>query len=194
MITLREDGIGVKFGERYGRLTIAGPQFRVRRPEMKRGRLIMRAWWYVVVDCDCGNASALSVHEITRTNTPSVSCGCARLEWSRAGQGKHRQACRSGRTPLYRKWHAMRCRCNCPTNAKYPRYGGRGIRICDEWSSDFQSFSDWAYANGYEDGLSIDRIDNSGNYEPDNCQWITIAENSSKMWKDRKAANSGAKR
>lgn len=78
-------------------------------------------------------------------------------------------------TRLYRCWKGMRNRCYNPNNPKYYRYGGRGIVVCDEWE-DFAVFRDWALANGYNDELSIDRIDNDGNYEPSNCKWSTPKE------------------
>ena len=68
----------------------------------------------------------------------------------------------------------------------YDRYGGRGIKVCDEWENDFQAFYNWAMSNGYRDDLTIDRIDNDGDYEPSNCQWITQAENTSKAIRNRK--------
>jgi hypothetical protein len=70
----------------------------------------------------------------------------------------------------------MKQRCNNPNNRKYKDYGGRGIQVCDERMNDFQSFYDWAMANGYADGLSIDRIDVNGNYDPSNCRWATMME------------------
>lgn len=78
-------------------------------------------------------------------------------------------------TRLYGIWKKMRDRCYSPNNPKYYRYGGRGIVICDEWS-DFAVFREWALSNGYSDELSIDRIDNDGNYEPTNCRWATAKE------------------
>ena len=79
------------------------------------------------------------------------------------------------KTRLYRIWKAMKDRCYRKSNKHYHRYGGRGITICQEWQNDFQAFYDWAMANGYSDKLTIDRINNDGNYESDNCRWITNA-------------------
>lgn len=79
-------------------------------------------------------------------------------------------------TPLYRAWDSMKARCYRKTTAPYKRYGGRGIKVCDEWKYDFIAFKDWALANGYVEGLSLDRIDVNGNYEPSNCRWVSMKE------------------
>ena len=89
---------------------------------------------------------------------------------------KHGAAPHRGYTKLYNTWLRMKGRCNRPTATSYQYYGGRGISVCDAWQHDFQAFRDWALANGYREGLSIDRIDVNGNYCPENCRWITMAE------------------
>ena len=87
-------------------------------------------------------------------------------------------------TRLYSIWHAMKSRCYCKKTKTYKSYGGKGVKVCDEWNNDFSAFREWALANGYKEldtelkyRLSIDRIDNNGNYEPANCRWITLSEN-----------------
>ena len=81
------------------------------------------------------------------------------------------------KTELYGKWCSMKNRCNCPTNKQYKDYGGRGIRVCEEWEHDFAAFRDWALNNGYSEDLQIDRIDNDEGYSPTNCRFVTPAEN-----------------
>ena len=84
------------------------------------------------------------------------------------------------RPRLYRVWSSMRNRCRNPNSQKWHRYGGRGIKICSEWG-DYAVFREWAIGTGYRKGLTIDRINNDGNYEPDNCRWVTKSVNSSKL-------------
>jgi hypothetical protein len=79
-------------------------------------------------------------------------------------------------TRLYKTWESMKERCNNPHNKSYQRYGGKGIKVCAEWNSSFESFHSWAMAEGYDEGLTIDRIDNAKGYIPDNCRWVTTAE------------------
>ena len=77
-------------------------------------------------------------------------------------------------TRIYRIWDGMVGRCCRPTAGAYPKYGAKGITVCREWRDDFRAFYQWAIANGYKDGLSLDRIESSGNYEPSNCRWMTM--------------------
>jgi hypothetical protein len=82
-----------------------------------------------------------------------------------------------GTTKLYRVWAAIVQRVTNPKNKFYHRYGGRGIEICREWRKSFMAFYRWSMANGYQEGLTIDRNNNNGNYEPENCRWVTQAVN-----------------
>lgn len=78
---------------------------------------------------------------------------------------------------LYHRYYKIKERCYNPKSKSYHRYGGRGIKMCDEWFNSYDSFEKWCFANGYRDDLAIDRIDNDGDYEPDNCRFVTLKEN-----------------
>ena len=100
--------------------------------------------------------------------------------------GEHRKI------QLYRVWSELRQRCSNPNHVWYHRYGGRGISVCNIWERDFLSFRVWALSHGYRKGLTVDRIDNDGNYQPDNC-WFTTrkeqANNRSKDYSSRTGVN-----
>lgn len=79
-------------------------------------------------------------------------------------------------TRIYKIWETMKNRCYCTGQTSYKHYGGRGITVCDKWRHNFQEFYNWAMSNGYSEELTLDRINNDGNYEPDNCRWVTMKE------------------
>lgn len=122
--------------------------------------------------CDCGNEVIATLNNLQRGNTKS--CGCLNSEKTIERSTKHGKR----GTRLYNIWSLMKNRCSCEKNPCYHNYGGRGISVCNEWQNDFEAFYDWAISNGYADDLTIDRIDNDGNYEPANCRWITNKQQS----------------
>lgn len=117
--------------------------------------------------CKCSCGKEKDVYGGSLRCGRSRSCGHFRIK----GNPKHGKRY----TKLYMVWDSMRSRCNTPTNKSYHYYGGRGISVCKEWD-DFKNFETWALKNGYKEGLSIDRINNDGNYEPPNCRWTTAHE------------------
>lgn len=120
--------------------------------------------------CDCGNLRKLYLPYIK--NGSSKSCGCCRREFLKNQNIKHGMS----NSKIYNIWSSMKGRCYTKTQTAYKHYGGRGIRVCDEWldkENGFMNFYNWAMQNGYQEGLSIDRINVNGNYEPTNCRWVT---------------------
>ena len=131
--------------------------------------------------CDCGNFKDVLRESLTRGLTRS--CGCFK-------ENNRLDVLYPNYTRLWNVWYEMKRRCYNPKDNSYKRYGGRGITICNEWLNDFMSFYKWAIDNGYvyndKERLTIERINNDGNYEPKNCTWKTYKEQSLNTRRNRR--------
>ncbi len=143
-------------GKRFGSVVVIG------RAENDRNG---NRYW--TCQCDCGNVKNIGGRHLKAGKIKS--CGC-----QKGGIGNYRHGRRY--TRLYSIWCGIKHRCHNPSATGWNNYGGRGISICSAWDESFQEFYDWAMANGYSDDLTIDRIDNDGNYCPKNCRWSTAKE------------------
>jgi hypothetical protein len=125
--------------------------------------------WGLFLCENCGNEVERVLGKSTKT------CGCGTYSLRRR---KHGGIINLKPTRLYRVWHAMKSRCMNPNNDGYKWYGGRGIKVCEQWADGFVEFEKWCLENGYKEDLQLDRIDNNGDYSPENCHFVTPSENS----------------
>lgn len=144
-------------GQKCGRLFVLGIAERARNGTSIKWKCV----------CDCGNEVVKTGNALR--NQKWLSCGCLRAEMIGKRFRKHRK----GSEKLQDVRIKMIDRCYNKLSPDYQWYGAKGVKVCDEWINDAVSFTEWAFKNGYREGLSIDRINNDGMYEPSNCRWTT---------------------
>lgn len=155
-------------GKTFGKLKIVSLEYKKQKynkNNKKDGFL-----YYFNCVCTCGKNVIVNLHDLTSKHTQS--CGCFQKEQTSNKNKVHGLT----HSRLHNIWVSLKQRCYNINNQAYKNYGGRGIAVCNEWKNDFITFYNWAINNGYKEDLTIDRIDVNSNYYPENCRWITKAE------------------
>lgn len=134
-------------------------------------------YFFLRCSCECGREAVLSTAAFRRR---TCCQDCSRVS-SIEKRLKHNGATRSNQDPLYSAYKAMLNRCGNPKNKSFKWYGAKGITVCPEWRSGFGAFRDWALANGWEKGLTLDRVDSKKGYAPENCEYVSKSVNSKRM-------------
>lgn len=152
-------------GKKFGRLTV----IEKREPNKKR----KTSMW--LCRCECGNEKIIASHDLKHG---TLSCGCMLKENRESFKNKYRNGKKinAKNTRILRIYNGMKQRCYNSNNSSYKYYGGRGITICKEWLENYYEFEKWSLENGYEDNLTIDRIDTNKGYSPKNCRWATYKQ------------------
>ena len=155
-------------GQRFGRLVVL---------EEADERRCTHVCWCCI--CDCGATKVIAGNHLKSGKISS--CGCYQKERTT----KHGDNRAGKRERLYSIWKDMKTRCYKAKTRGYKYYGGKGVTVCNEWKNNYSAFKFWALLSGYQANLTIDRINNNGDYEPSNCQWITRSENFKKAKSER---------
>lgn len=175
-------------GDRFGRLII----IKETNPKIyKSGKARV-----FTCKCDCGNTKDVKLSLLRSGETKSCGCLNKELVSKRAKSlfTTHGLSYNDNgnQTKLYRAWRGMKTRCYNESHHKYKNYGGKGIKVCDEWLNSYKAFHKWSFENGYyeqdknteyKDLLSLDRKESNKDYSPENCQWITVSENTKRVFK-----------
>lgn len=150
----------IKSGQKFGRLIIK------KELKSKNGRNFL-------CKCECGNEKIAKLTDLRRGHVKS--CGCLQYESQTSSNISHGQS----KTRLYGIWNGMKQRCFNKNSKNYEHYGNRGITVCEEWKNSFEHFKQWSLNNGYNENLSLERINNNQGYYPENCKWATVKQQGS---------------